>query len=157
MDFIIRERREIRNRGGKAKKNKCLEAIKDLETMTSDLATNYRIIEDRVDAFQVQLSKHIDFDADISFNNPTPVDQLPSFIKSGSTKPSESVSCSLTNLLSKKSPLFDKLDIHNEIYRKERKQWYVIRKMRGEDEYKKAYKNAYQRLYYIHITKPSLV
>lgn len=41
-----------------------------------------------------------------------------------------------------------KIDVHKEIKKKVGVEWFVIRKMAGEEVYKEAYKKAYQRLYY---------
>lgn len=41
-----------------------------------------------------------------------------------------------------------KIDVHKEIKKRAGIEWFVIRKMGGEEVYKEAYKKAYQRLYY---------
>jgi hypothetical protein len=155
IDFIIRERRELLKSNKKRQKKDCIESYEKVGKLLDEHIAQTKVLESRVDAFQV----HLDYCFNVSnkgMSEPTPVDELDSFTKSKptlATKPSESFESPLIEkyFVMESADLeakVSKSQVIREVEKRVNMSKHKLIKMFGHEEYKRQYKNAYQRLYY---------
>lgn len=150
LDFILREfrlRKDILHR-----KKSLDENINKIDTLLKDQMVKTKIFEDRLDVFQVSLSKTIgDVKSEIEKIKLEREKSHPST----PLTPKEIADISFDIAMNKlsdgnKKPTFSKIQLHKEIKRKTGRLWFIIRNQDGQKAYETELKKAYGRLFYKH-------
>jgi hypothetical protein len=151
IDFLLREyrlRKDICSR-----KNQLDETISKIDVLLKDQIIKTKIFEDRLDMFQVSISKTIGdvkdelhkIQAEKEKTKGTPL----------TSKEISDISFDIAlkrlNNTNKNKPYakhFSKLQLHKEILRKTGRLWFIIRNQDGKQAYERELKKAYGRLFY---------
>lgn len=151
IDFLLREyrlRKDICSR-----KNQLDDSISKIDVLLKDQIVKTKIFEDRLDIFQVSLTKTI---GDVKDE----IEKIKSErLKTNPTNPLTSkeiadisFDIALSKLKSEKnnssSTLFSKIQLHKEILRKTGRLWFIIRNKDGQQAYERELKKSYARLFY---------
>jgi hypothetical protein len=154
VEFIIRERR----RKKEVNKKDCNKTITFIESNLNEQMVKSKIFEDRLDVFQVSLSKTMsDMRKEIDKIKDNKITASSEYINNkeladltfqwgiNKLKSAEQIQRK-RNTYNKHS--FSKIQLHKEILKKTGKQWFVIRKELGQSAYQKELRKAYARLSY---------
>jgi hypothetical protein len=151
IDFILRE---YRLRKDICSRKKALdESISKIDTLLKDQMVKTKIFEDRLDMFQVSISKTIGDVKDELHKIKTEKEKTkgtPLTSKEIADISFDIALQRLNNTMKNKPSTkhFSKIQLHKEIKRKTGRLWFIIRNQDGKQAYERELKKAYGRLFY---------